>query len=61
MNGIDYEFKTNQQLSSTFSNRVQNKLVTDAILWLGKHRIDRNSNKNTNGNHFCKLFPFRHL
>ena len=58
---IDYEFKTNQQLSSRFSNQIQNKLVTDAMLWLGKERIGRNTNKNTKGNYFCKLFPFRHL
>lgn len=35
-NDIDYEHKTNKTLSSTFSSREQNKLIIDALLWLGK-------------------------
>jgi uncharacterized protein len=35
-NDIDYEGKTNKQLSSTFGNKVQDKLVINALLWLGK-------------------------
>jgi len=35
-NDMDYENKTNRQLSSSFSSRWQNRLVTDALLWLGR-------------------------
>lgn len=35
-NDIDYENKTNKTLSSTFSSKQQNKLIIDALLWLGK-------------------------
>jgi len=34
-NDIDYENKTNKELSSTFSSDEQNKLIVDALLWLG--------------------------
>jgi hypothetical protein len=34
-NDIDYENKTNKTLSYTFANEVQNKLIVDALLWLG--------------------------
>jgi len=34
-NDIDYEHKTNKELSLTFNNPVQDKLVLDGILWLG--------------------------
>jgi hypothetical protein len=34
-NDIDYEHKTNKQLSSTFSSEMQNKLIIDGLLWLG--------------------------
>lgn len=39
-NDIDYEHKTNKELSFQFDNEVQNKLVIDGLLWLGrgKHR-----------------------
>jgi type 1 glutamine amidotransferase len=33
-NDIDYEHKTNKELSSTFSSAGQNKLIIDALLWL---------------------------
>lgn len=35
-NDIDYEGKTNKELSFTFTNPVQNKLVINALQWLGK-------------------------
>ena len=34
-NDIDYENKTNKQLSFTFNNEIQNKLIIDGLLWLG--------------------------
>ena len=34
-NDIDYENKTNKELSSTFAAPVQNQLITQALLWLG--------------------------
>lgn len=34
-NDIDYENKTNKQLSFTFNNEIQDKLIIDALLWLG--------------------------
>jgi len=37
-NDIDYENKTNKQLSFTFKNEIQNKLIIDALLWLGENR-----------------------
>lgn len=35
-NDIDYEHGTNKTLSFTFVNPVQNQLIIDALLWLGK-------------------------
>jgi len=35
-NDIDYEGKTNKELSATFSGAEQNKLVINALQWLGK-------------------------
>jgi uncharacterized protein len=34
-NDIDYEGKTNRDLSSTFAEPSQNTLITNALLWLG--------------------------
>ena len=34
-NDIDYEHKTGKELSSTFENETQNRLITDSLLWLG--------------------------
>jgi len=34
-NDIDYEHGTNAQLSSQFSSDIQNKLIINALLWLG--------------------------
>ena len=35
-NDIDYENKTNKELSFTFDNEVQNQLIIDGLLWLGE-------------------------
>ncbi len=35
-NDMDYENKTNRQLSSTFSEPIQNKLIIESLLWLGR-------------------------
>ncbi|MCU7552706.1 ThuA domain-containing protein [Chitinophagaceae bacterium LB-8] len=35
-NDIDYENHTNKELSFSFENKTQSKLVIDALLWLGK-------------------------
>ena len=40
-NDIDYENKTNKELSHTFNNKIQDKLVIDALLWLGKAGKER--------------------
>ncbi|QNF35491.1 ThuA domain-containing protein [Adhaeribacter swui] len=34
-NDIDYEHGTNREMSFTFQNEIQNKLVLQALLWLG--------------------------
>lgn len=34
-NDLDFEKKTNQELSFTFDNAVQNKLILNALEWLG--------------------------
>lgn len=46
-NDIDYEHNTNKELSFTFTNRIQNKLVLDALEWLGR--------KNTREVHQIKI------
>jgi hypothetical protein len=35
-NVIDYENKTNKELSFTFDNETQNRLITEGLLWLGR-------------------------
>lgn len=35
-NDIDYEHGTNKELSFTFDNEIQNQLIIDGLLWLGK-------------------------
>jgi uncharacterized protein len=37
-NDIDYENKTNKELSFQFANDVQNQLIIDGIMWLGSTR-----------------------
>lgn len=34
-NDIDYEHKTNKELSSTFGSEAQNQLILNGLLWLG--------------------------
>jgi len=34
-NDIDYENRTNKELSFTFNNEIQDKLIVNALLWLG--------------------------
>ncbi len=34
-NDIDYEHKTNKELSFTFGNETEDRLIADALLWLG--------------------------
>jgi hypothetical protein len=34
-NDIDYGNKTNKELSFTFNNDIQNRLIIDALIWLG--------------------------
>ncbi len=36
-NDIDYEHGTNKDLSFTFTNKIQNRLVLDALKWLGSY------------------------
>ncbi|MBC7826318.1 MAG: ThuA domain-containing protein [Chitinophagaceae bacterium] len=38
-NDIDYEHGTNKELSFQFANETQNRLIIDALLWLGAQRI----------------------
>lgn len=35
-NDIDYENGTNKELSFSFSNKIQNRLIIDALLWLAR-------------------------
>ena len=39
-NDIDYEHHTNQELSFTFENEIQNKLVLNSLMWLGGRTSD---------------------
>jgi len=34
-NDIDYEHHTNRDLSLTFGNETQDKLILNSLLWLG--------------------------
>ncbi|MDB6017155.1 MAG: hypothetical protein JWR19_1644 [Pedosphaera sp.] len=34
-NDMDYEHGTNRELSSTFANELQDRLIIDSLLWLG--------------------------
>lgn len=40
-NDIDYEHKTNKELSFTFNNPIQDKLIINALLWLGEKHNKR--------------------
>jgi hypothetical protein len=39
-NDMDYEGKTNAQLSSTFSSELQNQFIIDGLLWLSGTKTD---------------------
>jgi hypothetical protein len=34
-NDIDYDNKTNKELSFQFGNDIQDKMIIDAVIWLG--------------------------
>lgn len=38
-NDIDYENKSGKELSFTFNNNIQNKLIIDGLLWLGNRNL----------------------
>ncbi len=40
-NDIDYENKTNRELSLTFNNPVQNRFILDGLLWLASGKKSR--------------------
>jgi uncharacterized protein len=42
-NDIDYDNKTDKELSFTFDNEIQNKLILNALEWLGTGRAARSS------------------
>jgi uncharacterized protein len=37
-NDIDYEHKTNKELSRTFGNEMQDRLILNTLLWLGRKK-----------------------
>jgi hypothetical protein len=41
-NDIDYENKTNRELSQTFGNEVQDKMVLQSLLWLARAAKNKN-------------------
>ncbi len=51
-NDIDYADKSNKELSFTFANRIQDRLVINALLWLGNGKKTGNvvNGKNTSHN-----------
>jgi len=42
-NDLDFENKTNKQLSFTFKNEIQNNLISNALIWLLKIEIPKSS------------------
>jgi hypothetical protein len=40
-NDIDYENKTNKELSFTFNNPIQDTLILDGLMWLGARKKKR--------------------
>ncbi|WP_428330650.1 ThuA domain-containing protein [Mucilaginibacter sp.] len=38
-NDIDYEHKTDKDLSLTFANETESKMILDALLWLGGQKV----------------------
>ena len=43
-NEIDYEGGTNKELSHTFKNKTQNKMILNALIWLGDAKRKHLSN-----------------
>jgi hypothetical protein len=43
-NDIDYEHKTNRELSSTFTSPLQNQFLIDGLLWLGSTKSTNKKN-----------------
>jgi hypothetical protein len=41
-NDIDYENNTNRELSQTFGNEVQDKMVLQSLLWLARAAKNKN-------------------
>jgi hypothetical protein len=41
-NDIDYENKTNKELSSQFESKAQNTLIIQGLLWLGNRKDSAN-------------------
>jgi hypothetical protein len=37
-NDIDYDNKTNKELSFQFGNDIQDKMIVDALMWLGNKK-----------------------
>ena len=37
-NDMDYEHKTNKELSHTFTSKEENQLILNALLWLGNSK-----------------------
>ncbi|MGN6163326.1 MAG: hypothetical protein ACTHOF_02195 [Flavisolibacter sp.] len=37
-NDIDYEHKTNKELSFTFGNEVQDRFIINSLLWLANKK-----------------------
>jgi hypothetical protein len=44
-NDIDYEHHSDSTLTYTFSNIIQNRLIIDGLLWLGRNKSGNSSNK----------------
>jgi hypothetical protein len=44
-NDIDYEHHSDSTLSYTFSNIIQNRLIIDGLLWLGRNKSGNSLNK----------------
>lgn len=40
-NDIDYEHRTNKELSFQFANEIQNRLIIDGLLWLGRKPVKK--------------------
>ena len=48
-NDIDYENKTNKELSFAFENETQNKLIIESLLWLADSNELKERNQSGSG------------